>query len=31
MMKIKGHANWLFTILLNKKDFLQKKLRENWN
>ena len=26
--KIKGHAHWLFTILVNKKDHLQKKLRE---
>ena len=25
---IKGHAHWLFTILLNKKDYLQKKLRQ---
>ena len=25
--RIRGHANWLFTILLDKKDFLQKKLR----
>ena len=25
---IKGHANWLFTILLYDKDFLQKKLRK---
>ena len=25
---IKGHAHWLFTILLDKKDYLQKKLRE---
>ena len=25
---ITGHANWLFTILLYKKDFLQKKLRK---
>ena len=23
----KEHANWLFTIILDKKDFLQKKLR----
>ena len=26
--KRKKHAAWLFTILLEKKDFLQKKLRE---
>ena len=26
--EIKGHANWLFTILVEKKDYLQKKLRE---
>ena len=25
---LSGHANWLFTILLDKKDFLQKKLRK---
>ena len=25
---IKGHAHWLFTILVDKKDLLQKKLRE---
>ena len=25
---LKGHAHWLFTILLNKKDYLQKKLRQ---
>jgi len=25
---IKGHAHWLFTILIDKKDLLQKKLRE---
>ncbi len=27
-MSLSGHANWLFTILSNKKDFLQKKLRK---
>ena len=25
---VKGHAHWLFTILIDKKDLLQKKLRE---
>ena len=25
---IKGHAHWLFTIILDKKDYLQKKLRQ---
>jgi perosamine synthetase len=25
---IKGHAHWIFTIMLDKKDYLQKKLRE---
>jgi len=27
-VSLSGHANWLFTILSNKKDFLQKKLRK---
>ena len=27
--KRKKHSAWLFTILLEKKDYLQKKLREN--
>ena len=26
--EIKGHAHWLFTILLDKKDYLQEKLRK---
>ena len=26
--EVKGHAHWLFTILIDKKDLLQKKLRE---